>query len=111
MKLSIESSTCLDHREVDRLKHLKSELLPLEMLGAIERRTFCRVKILGEPFFADRITGTLYHLDGMPVSGTPRVRIAFGAQPTGRIPRDVEDANEQSEFVKRLRCGKSRKTA
>jgi hypothetical protein len=38
MKLSIESNTCLDHREIDRLKRLKSESLPLEMLGAIERR-------------------------------------------------------------------------
>jgi hypothetical protein len=99
MKLSIESNTCLDHREVDRLKRLKSESLLLEMLGAIERREFCRVTILGEPLFTDRITGTLYRLDGTPVSGTARSRIVFGGRPTGRIPRDVEDANSLAAFT------------
>ncbi|WP_133719051.1 hypothetical protein [Methylocaldum gracile] len=99
MKLSTETSTCLDHREVDRLKRLKSESLPLEMLGAIERRQFCRVTILGESLFADRITGTLYRLDGSPVSGTARSRIVFGAKPTAKIPRDVEDANSLAAFT------------
>lgn len=100
LKLSSETDSCIRWQDIKLLKKFKLERHPVWMLGKIEMRDFSRVMINARIYLAERVTGTLYNLDGSLVSGHDKMRIVFGEQPTGAHPRDVEEfvPREFNEF-------------